>query len=153
MPIYAYLAKTDPSNTIQGEIEAESDQEAINKIIQVGYFPISVTLKDKPTRVFNKSPKKICKHDIVLFIRQLSTLIDSGVPIVSGLNIVISQTPNLDLKEVLSEVAGRIKDGKSFSDSLAAHSEVFPQLYTAIINSGEVSGSLKTTLTRLADFL
>jgi len=153
MPIYAYLAKTDPQNTIQGEIEAESDQEAINKIGQAGYFPISVTLKVKNSRFFNKTPKKISKHDIILFIRQLSTLVDSGVPIVSGLNIVISQMPNLYLKEVLKDVVSRIKDGKSFSDSLAAHPEVFPQLYIAIINSGEVSGSLKTTLTRLADFL
>ncbi|MDD5465947.1 MAG: type II secretion system F family protein [Candidatus Omnitrophica bacterium] len=153
MPIFVYLAKTDPQNTIEGEIEAESVQEAINKIGQVGYFPISVTPKVKNSRVLNKTPKKISKHDIVLFIRQLSTLVDSGVPIVSGLNIVMSQMPNLYLKEVLGDVVGRIKDGKSFSDSLATHPEVFPRLYTAIINSGEVSGSLKTTLTRLADFL
>lgn len=153
MSIYAYLAKTDPQNTIQGEIEAESVQEAINKIGQAGYFPISVTLKDKNSRVLNKTPKKISKHDIVLFIRQLSTLLDSGVPIVNGLNIAMNQMPNLYLKELLGDVIGRIKGGKSFSDSLATHPEVFPQLYTAIINSGEVSGSLKTTLTRLADFL
>ncbi|MCX5699849.1 MAG: type II secretion system F family protein [Candidatus Omnitrophica bacterium] len=153
MPIYAYLAKTDPQNTIQGEIEAESDQEAINKISQAGYFPISVTLKVENSRVLNNTPKKISKRDIVLFARQLSTLVDSGVPIVSGLNIVMGQMPNLYLKEVLADVAGKIKDGKSFSDSLATYPEVFPQLYTAIINSGEVSGSLKITLTRLADFL
>lgn len=153
MPIYVYLAKTNPQNTIRGEIEAESDQEAINKIAQAGYFPISITLKNKNSRGSNKTFKKISKHDIVLFIRQLSTLIDSGVPIVSGLNIVISQMPNLYLKEVLRDVVDRIKDGKSFSDSLATHSEVFPQLYTAIISSGEISGSLKITLTRLADFL
>lgn len=153
MPRYVYLAKTDPQNTIQGEIEAESDQEVINKISQAGYFPISVILKDKNSRVFKKASKKISQHDIVLFIRQLSTLVDSGVPIVNGLNIVMSQMPNLYLKEVLGDVVNRIKDGKSFSDSLASHPEVFPQLYFAIINSGEVSGSLKTTLTRLADFL
>jgi type II secretory pathway component PulF len=153
MPIYAYLAKTDPQNTIQGEIEAESDQEAINKIGQAGYFPISVTLKNKNSRFLSKTPEKISKHDIVLFIRQLSALLDSGVPIVNGLNVVMSQMPNLYLKEILGDVVGRIKDGKSFSDSLATHPEVFPQLYTAIINSGEVSGSLKITLMRLADFL
>jgi type II secretory pathway component PulF len=75
------------------------------------------------------------------------------VPIVSGLNIAISQMANLHLKEVLGDVVGKIKDGKSFSDSLAMHPEVFPKLYTAIVNSGEISGSLKTTFTRLADFL
>jgi len=75
------------------------------------------------------------------------------VPIVSGLNIVIGQMPNLSLKEILGGVVAKIKDGKSFSDSLAVYPEVFPQIYTAIINSGEVSGSLKNTLTRLADFL
>lgn len=153
MPIYAYLAKIDPQNTIQGEIEAESGQEAVNKIGQAGYFPISVTLKDKNSRALNKTPKRISKHDIVLFIRQLSTLVDSGVPIVSGLSIVIAQIPNPCLKVVLEDVVGRIKDGKSFSDSLATYPEVFPQLYTAMISSGEVSGNLKTALTRLADFL
>ena len=153
MPIYTYFAKADPQNTVQGEIEAESDQEAINKIVQAGYSPISVVLKDKNLKDSNRAPKKVSKHDIILFTRQLSSLVDSGVPIVNGLDIVMSQMPSLQLKDVLGEVISRIKDGKSFSDSLATHPEVFPQLYTAIVNSGEVSGSLKNTLTRLADFL
>jgi type II secretory pathway component PulF len=153
MPIYIYLAKTDPQNTIRGEIEAESDQEAVNKVIQAGFSPLSVTLKDEHPKSLNKVRRKISKHDVVLFTRQLSTLVDSGVPIVNGLNIVISQMSNLYFKEVLGDVVGKIKGGKSFSDSLAIYPEIFPHLYTAIVNSGEISGSLKTTFTRLADFL
>ncbi len=153
MPRYTYLAKTDPQNIIRGEIEAESSQEAINKIIQAGYSPISVSLKNERSNGPHKTLKRIPKRVIVLFTRQLSTLIDSGVPIVNGLGIVINQMPDLQLKEILSGVVNKIRDGKSFSDSLAAYPEIFPPLYTALVHSGEVSGSLKSTFMRLADFL
>ena len=120
MPRFAYTAKSSPHKTIQGNIEAESEQEAIKKLVQMGYFPISVNSQELATD--NKaifSFKKISKSEIVLFTRQLYSLIESGVNIVNGLNIISNQTSNKHLKSVLSEVNAKIKDGKSLSDSLS----------------------------------
>ncbi len=154
MPIYSYTAKSSPTQKIHGEIEAETEQEAINKISQKGLFPVSVLAKGlapdkKDILSFNRIPNR----DIVMFTRQLSSLIDSGVNIVNALNIVSAQTSNKYLKSILNDVSSRIKDGRSLSESMAAHAYVFGQLYTSMIHSGEVSGTLNKALSRLADFL
>ncbi len=90
---------------------------------------------------------------MVLLTRQLSTLIESGVNILNSLNIVESQTPNKYLKSILKDVVSKIKDGKSFSESLAVYPQVFSGLYTSMIHLGEVGGHIDEALKRLADFL
>lgn len=154
MPTYVYTVKSGPKNTIQGEIEAETEQEAVNKLTEMGYFPVSVLPKDLHLHkrdIFRFA--KIPNRDIVLFTRQLSSLIESGVNIIHGLNIVSGQITNKYLKSILSDVISKIKDGKSLSDSLANHPYAFSGLYTSMIHSGEVGGTLNVTLSRLADFL
>ncbi|MFA4888419.1 MAG: type II secretion system F family protein [Candidatus Omnitrophota bacterium] len=154
MPRYLYSAKIDPQKTIQGDIEAESEQEAINKLTQKGYFPISVVAESS---VLNKQStitlRKVSRKDVALFTEQLSNLLDSGVNILNGLKIISAQSPNKYLKVVLNDVTNRIKDGNSFSDSLAAHPRVFPEVYSSLIRTGEASGNLKETVKRLSCFL
>jgi type II secretory pathway component PulF len=154
MPRYNYTAKLDPQKTLQGQIEAATKQEAIDKLTQMGYFPISV----EDVSAFLSQPGalrggKISKKEIVLFSSQLSSLIDSGVNILNSLNIISHQTPNKYLKLVLDDVVAKIKDGKSLSDSLSLHPHIFSNLYTSLVRTGETSGSLKETIRRLADFL
>ncbi|MBM3253639.1 MAG: hypothetical protein FJZ16_05265 [Candidatus Omnitrophica bacterium] len=154
MPRYTYIAKSQPRKTIQGNIEAESQQDAISKLTKMGYFPISL----KPeTSLLEKQGifplQKISNKDIVLFTRQLSSLIGSGVNIINGLIIISNQTSNKYLKMILNDIIGRIKDGKSLSESLAAHPYLFSNLYSSMILSGEASGDLDDALKRLADFL
>jgi len=154
MPRFIYTAKSDPTKTIQGEIEAESQVDAINKLHKMGYFPITVRVEDlSPEKQGILRLRKVANRDIVLFTRQLSTLVESGVNILAGLNIVTKQIPNKYLKAVLNDVTGKIKDGKSFSDSLRFHPDLFPGLYTSIVHSGEVGGNIEQALKRLADFL
>jgi len=154
MPKYFYTAKSSPQKTTQGEVEAESEQDAIIKITKMGYFPISVKTEDLSLgkqgvlRMF-----KISKKEIVFFTTQLSTLVESGVNIINGLDLISNQTNNKYLKAVLSDVISKIKDGKSLSDSLATHPYLFPDLYTSMIHSGEAGGSLEIILKRLAEFL
>jgi type II secretory pathway component PulF len=154
MPKYTYIAKSQPYQTTQGQIEAESEQDAINKITRMGLFPISVQAEDlvldKPRLL---RLRKISSKDVVLFTRQLSTLIESGVNILNSLNIVSKQTPNKYLRAILNDVSSRIRNGQSFSDSLSAHSYVFSGLYSSMIHSGEVGGNLEQTLKNLADFV
>lgn len=154
MPRFIYTAKSSPLKTIQGDIEAESEQDAINKLTKIGYFPISVEAED----LFQEKPGirrfwKISKKEVVLFTRQLTSLIESGVNILNGLNIVSGQTSNKYLRAILNDIIGQVKDGKPLSDSMARHHRLFSSLYTSMIRSGEVGGTMEETLKRLADFL
>ncbi len=154
MPVYTYTAKSDPTKTIRGNIEAESEQDAINKITKLGLFPVSV----KPEEFFLDRPegilrlRKVSNKDLVLFTSQLSTLIDSGVNIINGIKIISDQSNNKYLKTILNDVTGKIKDGRSLSDSLATHPYLFSDLYTAMIHTGEASGNLRIVLKRLSEF-
>ena len=154
MPRYTYTAKSQPNQTIQGEIESESEQDAINKLTKIGYFPISVKAE-----VFSLDKYgiwrywKITNKDIIIFTRQLSSLIESGVNILNSLNIISNQIPNKYLKSVLNDVSAKIKDGKSLSDSLRMHPQLFSNLYIAMIHSGEMGGNIDQALKSLADYL
>lgn len=155
MPHYIYTAKNRPNKTIEGGIEAESRQDAINKLTRSGHFPVSIELEDISS--LNKGGllnlRKFSKKDTLLFTRQLSSLIESGVNILKGLNIISNQTQNKYLKAVLNNVISEIRNGEPLSRSLAKHPELFSGLYTSMVHSGEASGNLKESLKRLADYL
>lgn len=153
MPTYAYIAKSQPDRTLQGEIEAETEQDAIKKLTRMGYFPISVKAGDLLSDTGQHPLSRgISKKETLLFIRQLASLVESGVNIINGLAIIQGQTSNIRLKAILDDIIGKIKDGKSLSDAFSAHPRLFPSLYTSIIQSGEAGGHIEESLKRLADF-
>lgn len=154
MPRYTYQAKVKPNKTVSGFIEAESEQDAVNKLSRMEYFPLSVkyqtlSLEKKGGIYLRKIPKK----DIVGFSRQLSTLIESGVNILDAFNIISGRGINKNLAVILNDISGRIKEGASLSDGLAVFPGLFSNMYCAMVRSGEASGNLKETLKRLADYL
>lgn len=154
MPKYSYTAKSQPYKSILGEIEAESEQDAINKLTRRGYFPLFIQLHDlsqekRGVIYFHKTSGK----DIVLFTTQLVSLIESGVNILKSLGIICEQTPNKYLKEVVSDIASKIKAGKSLSEALTHYPRLFSNLYVAMVHSGEAGGTLEQTLKALAEFL
>ncbi|MFH0827379.1 MAG: type II secretion system F family protein [Candidatus Omnitrophota bacterium] len=154
MPRYAYTAKAGPQKVIQGFMEAASEQDVVDKLSGRGYFPLSIQPED--SYLYRKrflSFRKISSRDIVLLSRDLTSLIESGVNILNSLHIVSTQTPNKYLKTVLSDMIDKIKDGKSLSESLNTHPELFSPLYISMIHSGEVGGSLDQTFKRLADYV
>lgn len=154
MPKYIYTAKTEPQKTIHGEIEAETEQEAINKLTRIGYFPISVHSEDLSLAGRGAlSFAKVSKKEILQFSRQLSSLSESGINIINSLKIITNQTKNKFFKSVINDVAARIKDGSSLSQALAAHPKLFSNFYTSMVHSGEVGGHLDQTLKRLSDFM
>jgi len=154
MARYRYSAKSEPTKIIRGDIEADSAQDAIQKLTKLGFFPISVqteevSLENKGFWPFARASNK----EIVLFTAQLSTLVGSGINILKSLNIVIGQIPNKYLKAVLHDVTDRVKDGEAFSESLSTHPEVFSSLYTSMVRTGEASGKIEEALSRLSDYL
>lgn len=151
---YAYTAKINPQKTIRGDIEAESEQEAINKLTKLGYFPISIeveklSLDKKDILHF----RRISSKDIALFTSQLSNLIESGVNIISALRIIANQNTNKYLKIIINDIIGKIEGGRPLSESLGFYPTLFSNLYTAMIHSGEIGGNLEEALKHLAAFL
>lgn len=154
MPRFIYKAKRNPKETLEGKIEAKDDKDAVNKLRQMGIYPISIDSEDSITAA--KSPLSFLKKgvsltDLSTFTRQLSNLLDSGMTLINALDVLANQTQNKILVRAASDIKIDIKDGVSFSDALSRHPKVFPALYTNMVRSGEIGGMLEEVLSRLAD--
>ena len=150
MPTFTYKALTEDGSSLKGTIEAESQPLAAMQLDTMGYIPISISEK-KPSIFDDPGSRfeKVKAEDLIFFTRQLYTVIKAGISLLSGLKALEEQTENKKLKKVLSIVAKDIDGGKSFSDSLSAHPEVFNELYVNMIEAGEIGGSLDEILERL----
>lgn len=151
MLAYRYTAR-DPNTGqyIKAEVQADNEQAAAKLIHKEGLVPIEIELADKTTTGFSSRLHKVKAKDKVLFSRQLSTLINAGLPLVQSLRTVAQQTTNKTLKVVINQVIGDVEAGSTLSAAMAKHPEVFNQVYISLIAAGEVSGTLDKALERLA---
>ncbi|MBI4712093.1 MAG: type II secretion system F family protein [Planctomycetes bacterium] len=155
MPVFTYQAKKGPQDFVSDVIEAESREEAVNKLIQDGMVPIRVELsgevKDRSIAV-SAWFGKVKPRDLNTMTRQLASLIKAGIPLLKALHIITEQTENEYLKGIVADISQQVKQGQTFSGAMAKYPKIFPPLYTAIIKSGEDSGALDEVLSRLADY-
>jgi type IV pilus assembly protein PilC len=157
MPAFAYKAKGTDGNVQEGVVEANEQAGAVQalraqKLVILEISEKTATPLDAIAGFFKKKGKVTAK-DLVIFSRQLSTLVGAGVPIVQGLGILESQAENPAFKTVLGGVRADIEGGLSISDALKKHPEAFPELYTSMIKAGELGGILDTILERLTSYL
>ena len=178
MPRYNYVALDARGEESTGLLEASSTNEAIGQLRQAGYFPTSVyeALKSSPdgkavketrqraakmarmTRPRGKTSivlfqrQKIKPKILMIFTRQLATLIDSGLPLLRSLNVLAKQERDTVLKNTINKVADGVQGGNTFSDALALHPKIFNDLYVNMVKAGEVGGVLELVLGRLAEF-
>ncbi len=155
MAKFFYKAKKGPKDLEQGSVEAESEAAAINKITQIGLYPISVTLEDetKVTQIKNLGfLNRIRSRDLTTFTSQLSSLLESGLTLYRALTVLEQQTENKLLIKIIRDVSDQVKEGKSLSESLGRYPKVFNNMYTSVIRSGEISGALEKVLKRLSDY-
>ncbi len=155
MPLYKYLAKNGLED-IEGTIDAQSENEVIEKVSQMGYLPkriekyIPIAKPIKPAAALSLG--KVKSRDITIFSRQLSSLLKSGVPILSALDIISEQSESPHLKNTLNNIRNVIKDGAPFSLAVKQYPKVFSPLYIAMIKTGEDSGTLSEVLLRIAEY-
>lgn len=151
MLTYRYVAR-DPGSgrQVKAELQADSEKAAANMIKQQGLTPISIDLQSN-SGLLSKYTNRISTKDKILFSRQLSTLINAGLPLVQSLRNVLSQTQNKALKTVLAVVITDVEAGKAFSAALGRHPDVFNPIFINMVAAGEVSGTLDRTLERLAN--
>lgn len=156
MANYNYKAKKGVGEIVNGNIEAQSKKEAIEKISALGYLPVyleeSKVPQDFIEPALNKPKGKIRSGEVTVFSRQLSSLLKSGVPILKALSIIKEQSENQNLKLVLEDIYNSIKNGGTFSSALESYPNNFPVLYVALVRAGENSGILAGALLRIADY-
>lgn len=151
MLTFNYVAR-DPATgqRVKADVQADNEQAAAKLIRNEGLVPIEITLGSKGSGSITNRFNKIGAKDKVLFSRQLSTLINAGLPLVQSLRNVGSQTSNKKFKVVINQIINDVEGGSALSASMGKHPEVFNQVYISLIAAGEASGTLDAALERLA---
>lgn len=157
MAEFSYKAKAPNGTVMEGIIEAAEQRAAVDKLRGQKYIILEINeAKKSAIDQFIKSlgfKPKVKSKDLVLFSRQLSTLVSAGVPIVQGLSILIEQIENKVFKNIVEKIQEDIESGQSIADSLKKHPNAFTDLYVAMIRAGEMGGILDVILERLSSYL
>ncbi len=146
---FAYKAKDTSGKVTEGTVEAADEKSAISRLRAQRLSVMEI----KQGAAKKKAKGKIASKDVVIFSRQLSTLVSSGVPIVQGLTILEQQAESPAFKAVVGSLRTDIEAGLSIADAMKKHPQAFSELYVAMIKAGEVGGILDTILERLSGFL
>jgi len=152
MPAYQYTAKSKEGKTLTGILEGASETEVAESLHTRDLIVVSVE-PAKRKSIKSAASRKVKTDDLVVFTRQLATMIDAGVPLVSSLSILAEQAESEGLKNVVSAVRQDIEAGMNFCDALGKHPAVFSGLFINMARAGETSGMLDEVLDRLAAYL
>ena len=150
MKKFKYRALKSDGSKFEGNYEAISEDEVIKMISSSGAYPLKVEeITDNLN--FNSSLfEKIKTKDLAIFCRQFYSMIDAGMPIITCLDILASESSNGKLRRVLSGVRDDVKKGETLSDAMKRHKDVFPKLLTSMVESGEMSGNMDEILLRMS---
>ncbi|MFA6433360.1 MAG: type II secretion system F family protein [Elusimicrobiales bacterium] len=147
---FAYKAKESSGRLVEGLVEAADQKAALARLRDQRLTVVEINQKAKKSKFFKP---KIHTNDVVIFSRQLSTLVSAGVPIVQGLNILEAQAENPAFKVVVTGLRTDIESGLSIADAMRKHPLAFTELYVSMVKAGEVGGILDTILERLSAYL
>jgi type IV pilus assembly protein PilC len=151
MGVFEYNAKDNNGRAVAGVIDAASETEAAEALHRKALFVIS--LRPARHKISGIKDRRIKSDDLVIFSRQLATMIDAGIPLVQALAILGEQIENLGFRKIIANVRQDIEAGVSFCDALAKHPAIFSELYINMARAGEASGMLNEVLDRLASYL
>lgn len=173
MPRYSYVAMDSRGKETKGTLDVSSQNEAINRLKEMGYFPTKV-VEDKGKAKGRKGGKSAARRrgkggpmeinipfltggvkskTLSIFTRQLATLVDAGLPLLRGLRVLEKQEKNATLRRIIGDLAIAIEGGSTFSEGLAQHPKVFNRLFVNMVKAGELGGVLEIVLARLAEFM
>src|SRR2546428_2138374 len=152
MPSYTYLAREAGSGReIRSNIDAASEQAAVAALLNRNLLVVSI--QEKIGKKGRTSGGKVGLADLVVFTRQLATMIDAGLAMVQSLQALAEQTTNKVMRDVIRDVCTRVEGGDSFSQALLKHPKVFNKLFVSMVDAGEKGGLLAEVLARLATYL
>src|SRR5881275_1486030 len=180
MPKFNYVAMDSRGKETKGTLDVGSQNEAISRLKEMGYFPTKVVEADKTKDKSDKKSKSVGAADakgkkkggglnlnikipglsgkvkpkvLTTFTRQLATLVDAGLPLLRGLRVLERQERNPTLKGIINELALAIEGGSTFSEGLAQHPKIFNRLFVNMVKAGELGGVLEVVLNRLSEFM
>lgn len=161
MPVFAYRGLAPSGRNVTGVIDADSARNARGKLRELGIFPTTLA-EELDSAAGQRSRdwrswipvvrRKIPAPELALLTRQMSTLLGAGVQLVDVLATLAEQSGRPHVKRMLSQVRERVREGSSLADALAAHPEIFSDLYVGMVRVGEAAGALEPVLDRLADY-
>ncbi len=154
MPVYVWKGKNSFGEKRKGEVEAPDQAGALAQLKRLRIS--EAVVKEKPKDLLENISffkPKVSGKDIVVFTRQLSTMINAGLPLVQGLEILEKQQENPTFKKALGEIRSDVEAGSTLADSMRKKPKIFDNLFTNMIEAGETGGILDTILSRLAVFM
>jgi len=161
---FFYIVRDNKGNKVSGVEEASSQEEVVNRLQAKDFIIVNVIpeyredIKTLGSEVLAKAHLRfrhyrVTNDDLVLFCRQLATLLGAGVTILKSLNIISLQVSSARLFSVIKNLQKNMEAGLSFHETMAKHPGVFPELWINLVDSGEASGNLALVLSRLASYL
>jgi type IV pilus assembly protein PilC len=158
MAVYKWAGVSPKGETLKGEMEATSREAVIIRLRTQRIQPIPAQIKEKGKGLdyelrlpsFGAAVKG---RDIVVFTRQFATMINAGLPIMQCLQILGSQSENKAFRKVINDLKDDVESGSTLADATRKHPTVFSELYTSLVQAGEIGGILDTILVRLATYL
>lgn len=154
MSTYKYVAKDSTSRNVVGKIVAEQESAVVEELRRRNLTIISIQqLKEASARQFSFGRKRIRQDDLVVFSRQLATMVDAGIPILQGLDALQEQMTHPYFHSVILAMRDDIQVGSSLSAAFAKHPNAFDSLFVNMIKVGETGGVLSTILDRIALYL
>src|SRR3974390_1533915 len=152
MASYLYVAReTGTGREIRSAVEAASESAAIAALLNRNLLVVSI--QEKIGKKGRTSGGRVALADLVIFTRQLATMVDAGLAMVQSLQALADQTTNKVMRDVIRDVCTRVESGDSFSEALQKHPKTFNRLYTCMVAAGEKGGLLAEILARLATYL
>ena len=163
MPAFAYKATSKDGSLSEGTMKADSRDHLLAQLVSKHLFPVSVTEVDAESAapgaavpmatVKELAGLKVKSEEVMIFTRQLSTMVDGGLAVDQAVDILAQQTRNENMKKVLYSVQGDLQGGKPLSDAFSKAPRVFPEVYTSMIRAAEASGQLSMILIQLAEYM
>src|SRR5262245_49315337 len=164
---YSFVAVDARGLETRGTLEVSNQTEAIQRIREMGFFPIRVSEKMRAPGLRRKSlvghrsavvgrpgflKGRVKSRNLAVFTRQLGTLLEAGMPLLRGLRLLAEQEGTRSFKRIIEDLARSIESGSSLAEAMSAYPRAFDSLYIGMVKAGEISGAIETTLLRLAEF-
>jgi len=158
MPVFLWEGKTGQGKVLKGEMEAANQQAVLARLRSQRIQPIPTRVREKGKGLEKEITLpgfgvKVTAHDVMLFTRQFATMIDAGLPIVQGLEILSQQSENKAFRNIIRVIKQDVEGGFTLADALKKHPKAFDDLYVNMVAAGEVGGVLNTILNRIALFI
>lgn len=152
MASFLYVAReTASGREIRSSVDAASESAAISALLNRNMLVLSI--QEKVGKQGKTSGGRVALSELVMFTRQLATMIDAGLAMVQSLQALADQTSNKVMRDVIRDICARVENGDSFSEALQKHPKAFSRLYVCMVSAGEQGGLLAEILARLATYL